>query len=116
MPIIQQLQEFLRLNPWCSYLTIIVLGGALLMAAKAAVRQELTKAIILIAAVALFCFVVNALTLHAIALWVDEDGKKDGDNAIIYWITLCALESGLVSIYRTRRHAQTAIDEDEDEE
>ena len=116
MPIIAQLQEFLRLNPWCSYLTVVVIGAALLMAAKAAVRQELVKSVILLAAVALFCFAVNILTIHAIAIWVDEGGKKDGDNAIIYWVSLCAFESGLVSLYRTNRKSQATDEDDEDED
>jgi hypothetical protein len=111
-----QLQEFMHLNPWCSYLTVIVLGGALFMAGKAAIRHEFVKAFILLLAVAAFGFVANYITVHTLALWVDQDAKGDGIHALIYWVALCALESGLVRLYYTKRNGTTADDEAEDAE
>lgn len=116
MSITAQLQEFMHLNPWCSYLTVVVLGGALFMAGKAAIRHEFVKAIILLLAVAAFVFAVNYITVHTLALWVDQDSKGDGINAIIYWVALCALESGLVRLYYTKRKGAPADDEAQDED
>jgi len=101
MPLSYQLQEFFTLNPWCSYLTVVTLFGALLLVAKATIHHEFIKAIVLLLAIGLVAGVFHFFTVHEIALWVDENGKKDGDNAIIYWVLLCALESGLLALYHS---------------
>lgn len=104
MSAIEQLQEFLKLNPWCSYLSVVVIGSSLYMAGKAAIKLEIIKAFVLLLAVALLCFVIQVLDIHTLALWVDADD----DNAIIYWICFCAFESGIASLYYTQKPSTVA--------